>query len=245
MASLDALPPAVFRLICDTIAAQSPRSALPAYATVSWTWQRAFERHTFHSVYLSSARLDQLGDVITRERQGYVLVMTLHVALAPYHRTQRDDLETAEDGDRATRVLTSTIQDFFGTLSRWRPADGPPEGIHLELLVESPSDDAGGGSHYQSYSKRSRSPSTTRRARSAVVRIDIPGHALPQTPLVSALTCSGRHMELSSVLFLLSRLPRLRLLDTEVEHDTTEDRDMEQRRGTPPSPPPPCMTLHV
>jgi hypothetical protein len=61
---------------------------------------------------------------------------------------------------------------------------------------------------------------------------------------VSALTCSGRHMELSSVLFLLSRLPRLRLLDTEVEHDTTEDRDIEQRRGTPISPPP-WTTLHL
>ena len=227
MTSIDSLPTSVTRRLCDTIAARSPRDALPALATVSRAWQKAFERHTFQALYLSSPRLDQLGEIVTRRRQRYLQVITLHIALASYDRLQRNDKESAEDGNRTTRILTSTMQDFFGTLSQWRVDDGPPEGIHVELLVESPSDEAA-GSHY---SRTSRSPTTTRRARSSVVRLDIPSHALPQTPLVSALTCSGRHIELSSVLFLISRLPKLRLLDTELEHDTSDDRDIEQRRG--------------
>lgn len=162
------------------------------------------------------------------QRQRYLQVITLHVALASYDHRQRNDKESPEDGNRTTRVFNSTIQDFFGTLSRWKVHHGPPEAIHVELLVESPSDEAGGD---LDYSRSSRSPTTTRRARSSVVRLGIPNCVLPQTPLINALTCSGRHVELSSILLLISKLPRLQLLDIKIEHDTADERDMEQRRG--------------
>ncbi|KAF4125444.1 hypothetical protein GMORB2_4284 [Geosmithia morbida] len=224
---MDTLPPAVIDRLCDAIADVSGGD-LTQYASVSRSWQRVIERRTFHSLYLSSARLDDLPSVVTGPRIGYVRVITLHVALASYHRRQRNDMESAEDGSRSTHVFDSSIQDLFGTLAQWED-DVTSEGIHLEILVESPSDDMSGTSHTHAR-RRSRSPTTTRRARSSVTRLDLPRSALPRASVISALTCSGRHIELSSVLFLISKMPRLQLLDTEIEHDTAGERDLAQRR---------------
>lgn len=224
-ASPGPLPPSVTRRLCDTIAAVCPRDQLPRYATVCRAWQLGIERHTFRDLYLSSARLDELVDVVTGHRQGYVRVITLHVALASYPKNQRNNEESAEDGSHTTRVFASSIQVLLGTLARW-DTDDPDAGIHLELLVESPSDEVSAP-----LSRSSRGPSTTRRAMSSVARLDLPRSALNRVPIISALTCSGRHIELSSVVFLVSRMPRLQLLDTEIENDTSGERDLEQRRG--------------
>lgn len=219
------LPQTIVDRIVDHLRAGNEYASLAPYATVSKTWQIAVERHTFRQLYISSARLDDLDTIVYGRRQRTLQVITLHIALASYHRNQRSDAESREDGSATTRIFTSFMQDFFGTLSKWNVENGPPEGIHVEILIESPSDES-------SSSSRRVSPATTRRARASPVRIDLHRDALPAALVASALTCTGRHIELTSVLLLLEKMPNLRLLDTELEHDTNGSRDLEQRRGT-------------
>jgi len=217
------LPQTIVDRIVDHLRAGNEYASLAPYATVSKTWQIAVERHTFRQLYISSARLDDLDTIVYGRRQRTLQVITLHIALASYHRNQRSDAESREDGSATTRIFTSFMQDFFGTLSKWNVENGPPEGIHVEILIESPSDES-------SSSSRRVSPATTRRARASPVRIDLHRDALPAALVASALTCTGRHIELTSVLLLLEKMPNLRLLDTELEHDTNGSRDLEQRR---------------
>ena len=239
---MDSMPCGVVQRICDALAddhaasaSYSSSNALAPYATISRRWQRAVERHTFRTLYLSSERLEDLATIVGahEHRQAHVRVITLHVALAAYDRRQGKDKESEEDGSRATRVFTSTIQEFFQILSPWNDGGEREDatrgihGIHLELLVESPSDESRG-----SRSRRSRSPPTTRRARASVAHLEVPRRDLPRVSMVTALTCSGRHIETSSMLLLVSKLPNLQVLDTEIEHDTSGVRDVEQRKGS-------------
>ncbi|KAI6778382.1 uncharacterized protein J7T54_000500 [Emericellopsis cladophorae] len=218
------IPQTIVDRIVDYLRADDEYASLAPYATVSKSWQIAVERHTFRQLYISSARLDDLNTIVCRRRQRTLQVIALHIALASYHKNQRSDAESREDGSATTRIFTSFMQDFFGTLSKWEVEHGPPEGIHVEILIESPSDES-------SSSSRRVSPATTRRARASPVRIDLHRDALPAALVASALTCTGRHIELTSVLLLLEKMPNLRLLDTELEHDTNGSRDLEQRRG--------------
>lgn len=68
------------------------------------------------------------------------------------------------------------------------------------------------------------------------MQIDLAAAALPEVRVVTALTCQGRHIELLSVLTLMSKLKGLEELDIEFENDTKYDRDVEQRRRMQNSP---------
>lgn len=200
---------------------------LSQYATVSRHFQRAVESHTFRELYLTSARLDDLSTIATQNRQKHVQVITLHVGLASYRDWQGDSPESQEDLCRTTTAFTSAVQDLFATISLWDARLLSPAGIHLELLVESPSDESAQSA------KPHRAPAKTRRARESTAGVDVYADALPKVHVVSAFTCSGtgRHIQLATVSLLLGRLPELRLLDAELEHDTFDERDLEQRRG--------------
>jgi hypothetical protein len=211
------LPQAVVDRIVDHLRDEDGFANLVPYATISKAWQVAVERHAFQQLYISSARLDELRTIVSRRRQATLQLITLHIALASYGRNERSDAESREDGSATSRIFTSFIQEFFGTLSTWNVEDGPAEGIHVEILIESPSDES-------TSSSRRVSPATTRRARSSPVRLDLHRDALPTALVASALTCT-------SVLMLLEKMPNLRLLDTELEHDTSSSKDLVQRRG--------------
>lgn len=219
------IPPNVANGIVDALAALDRHQWFNSYAVVSRNFQRAIEARTFRELYLTSARLEELGNNVTKLRQAYVQVITLHVALPSYRSWQRDDQENQDDGDRTTRVFTGAMQELFRSISSWNIADGNAGGIHLELLVESPSDES-------SQSSKNTGPSTTRRARRSAASLDAYGESLPKVRVVSALTCSGagRHIMLDTVSHLLDRFPGLRLLDVELEHDTGNAKDLEQRR---------------
>jgi len=225
MASRNDIPQTVADGIVQALVSLDRNQWFSPYATVSRHFQKAIEAQTFRELYLTSARLDELQDKVTRERQKYVQVLTLHVALASYKKWQREDRESQNDVDQTTRVFTTSVQELFATVSKWNPSDGSPGGIHLELLVESPSDESVASS-------RRNSPSTTRRARKSATGFDFYSGQLPGVHVVSAFTCSGtgRHIELETVSHLLDKFPNLRLLDAELEHDTNDEKDLEQRK---------------
>lgn len=227
------IPQNVANSIVDALVASNRHQWLSPYSVVSRHFQKAIEAHTFRELYLTSARLNELGTIVTRKRQASVNVVTLHVALPPYKDWQREEKESQEDADRTTRVFNSTMHELFATMSTWSLKHASPGGIHFELLVESPSDE------YTTSSSRS-TPSITRRARVSAAALDGYEQALPKVAVVSAFTCSGsgRHIKLETVSLLLEKLPSLRLLDTELEHDTADEKDLEQRRSRFP-----CTTL--
>lgn len=220
------IPQNVANGIVDALVALDRHQWFHPYAAVSRNFQTAIEARIFRELYLTSARLDDLGTIVTKKRQDYVQVITLHVALASYKIWQQDDRESQGDGDRATQVFTGAMQELFVALSSWNLSHGSSGGIHLELLVESPSDDS-------AQTSRHSGPSKTRRARRSVASLDIYAETLPDVSVVSALTCSGtgRHIKLETVSILLAKLSGLRLLDVELEHDTNDERDMERRQG--------------
>lgn len=227
MASLASLPPSARHRIFEYIADQSALGILPLVATVSREWQDAVEKYTFSHLHVTPDRLDDLERVVTKPRQVNVKTVKFSVSLDKYSRKRRNAGESIEEESNTTRVFTNCIRDLFGVLSRWDVPDASTDGIHLEISVESPSDETGS----RSLSRRSDGPPTTRRARTSLVHLELSKNSLPRLGTVTALICSGRHIELTSTLLLVSKLPNLHLLDVELEHDTNEERDSDQRRG--------------
>lgn len=216
-----ALPKDVRHAIIAEVAGASSRRHLPWYATVSREWQRVVETITFAELYLTDGRLTDLGHIMSRRRQSSLRHVMCHVMLGLYAST--NDRETVSQHRESTRVLNDYMLELFTTMGKWRPEDAGPAGVQLKIVINSPSDEPasyGPGDHRQN-----------RRARAALARIGVPPESLPPVPVISGLACAGRHLELASVTLLVTKLPNLRTLDVEMEHDTRDSRDVEQRAG--------------
>lgn len=216
-----ALPKNVRHTIIAKVADSSSRRHLPRYATVSREWQKVVECVTFAELYLTDGRLTDLGKIMNRRRQGNLRHVMCHVMLGLY--ASHNARETVSQHRESTRVLNDYMLELFTTMSKWRPEDAGSGGVQLKIVINSPSDEPSSyvlGDHRQN-----------RRARAALARISVPSDSLPPVPVISGLACAGRHLELASVTLLVTKLPNLRTLDAEMEHDTRDSRDVEQRAG--------------
>lgn len=216
-----ALPKNVRHAIIAEVANASSRRHLPWYATVSREWQKVVETITFAELYLTDGRLTDLGHIMNRRRQSNLRHVMCHVMLGLYAST--NDRETVSQHRESTRVLNDYMLELFTTMGKWRAEDAGPAGVQLKIVINSPSDEPASyvpGDHRQN-----------RRARAALARIGVPPESLPPVPVISGLACAGRHLELASVTLLVTKLPNLRTLDVEMEHDTRDSRDVEQRAG--------------
>lgn len=219
--NFDSLPSAVRQKIIGELAKSSSRRRLPRYATVSKEWQKAIEKVTFAELYLTDGRVIDVGKIMTRRRQSHLRFIMCHVMLGAY--ADHKSPETNSQHRESTRVLNDYMLNLFKVMAKWRPQDAPSVGTHLKIVINSPSDETSNktwGDHPQN-----------RRARAALAQIGVSSDSLPPVATISGLACSGRHLELASVTLLITKLPNLRNLDVEMEHDTKDSRDVEQRAG--------------
>lgn len=215
------LPEDLRHNIIAEVASASSRRFLPRYATVSREWQAIIERITFAELYLTDGRVLDFGNIMNPRRQSSMRHVMCHVMLGLY--ASHNARETTSQHRESTRVLNDYITRLFTTMSKWRVEDAGPAGIQLKVVVNSPSDEPASSSSLPGDHRQSR------RARAALARIDIPSESLPSVPVISGLSAAGRHLELASVTLLVSKLPNLMTLDIEMEHDTRDLKDVEQR----------------
>lgn len=219
--NFDSLPPPIRQQIIAEVANAPSRRRLPRYASVSSEWQLVVERVTFAELYLTDGRLIELPKIMNKRRQSYLRYVMCHVMLGAY--ADHNNHETNSQHRQSTRVLNDYLTNLFQTMAKWRIEDVCSTGIQLKIVVNSPSD--------ESSSRRWGDPPQSRRARHALAQLDVPSDALHVVRTISGLACSGRHIELASVTLLVTKLPNLRSLDVELEHDTRDSRDVEQRAG--------------
>lgn len=221
MVNFPALPKNVRHAIIAEVVSTSPRRHLPRYATISKEWQKFVERVTFAELYLTDGRVTDFGKIMNRRRQSNLGHIMCHVMLGLY--ASHNIRETVSQHRESNQVLNDYISELFNTMSKWRVEDAGPAGVQLKIVISSPSDESSRyvvGDHRQN-----------KRARAALAKITIPSDLLPTVPVISGLACTGRHLELSSVTLLATKLPNLRTLDAEMEHDTRDPKDVEQRAG--------------
>lgn len=232
MASLSILPHNVRKQIYQELINLIPSYAWPRYAVISKEMQAVVESFIFASLHLVTGDLQNFSNCLDSRRQGYLQNVTLLISLPTYSHQMGQREEDDEEHLRSSKTFNQAISSFLQVLAHWDPEKGPQSGLHLTLNVNSISDETSTSFHH----RQRRRPSMTERARASVMQIDLAAAALPEVRVVTALTCQGRHIELLSVLTLMSKLKGLEELDIEFENDTKYDRDVEQRRRMQNSP---------
>jgi hypothetical protein len=114
----------VFHLIAPSEKAPAGQLQTPdkvaIYATVSKDWQKHIERHTFSSILLTPARLDEFDQIIRGPRRKYVRSIALDTVLDFYDEEACGRYETEEDQQKNNRFFTRTLQRLFLTMSLYR-----------------------------------------------------------------------------------------------------------------------------
>ena len=110
------------------------------YATVSKDWQKCIERHTFSSIQLTPARLDEFDQLLRGPRRKYVRLIALDVVLDSYNDEACCRYETEEDQQKNNRLFIRTLRHLFLTISSWEGVQEAELGIHMSVEVYSPSD---------------------------------------------------------------------------------------------------------
>ncbi|KAI1410054.1 hypothetical protein F5Y13DRAFT_168930 [Hypoxylon sp. FL1857] len=107
-------------------------------------------------------------------------------------------------------------------MTHWRKSDTSPLGLDFHLIVESPSDSS-------TLVGKNGGTLVTERALTSHLKLDLETLSLPYIDVFSGFRCTGRHMQPTSVLAIVSRLRALEYLDVELNHDSTRHRDVRQR----------------
>ncbi|KAE9362878.1 hypothetical protein N431DRAFT_565013 [Stipitochalara longipes BDJ] len=214
------------------------------YATVSKDWQKCIEKHTFSSILLTPARLDEFDQIIRGPRRKYVRLIALDVVLDSYDDEACCRYETEEGQQKNNRLFTQTLRRLFLTMSSWEGVQEADLGIYMSVKVYSPSD------HSRLGQKEGRARRALRHRTGAakdifdrrfdksylrLVNTENDGEASALPHSVSAITgieiTAGylRHMYPASCSLILSQLPRLRTFRAYLWDDERKDLDLRKR----------------
>ncbi|KAI0131117.1 hypothetical protein F4814DRAFT_156269 [Daldinia grandis] len=232
--SLNSLPYEVRQTIYSLVARQTnsndwqkgPASAIAHYATVSREWQEEFvEPITFKVIRVTPRRLKSFCQIVTSpRRRAIVQTICFHVSLDKYDPHLGGEQETSAERRRSTEILTKALGTFFRAMTQWQKSETSPLGLDLHLLVDSPSDAS-------SLVGRNGGPLVTGRALTSYLKLDLEAVSLPHIDVFSGFRCTGRHLQPTSILAIVSRLQTLEYLDVELNHDTARHRDVKQRNS--------------
>jgi hypothetical protein len=214
------------------------------YATVSKDWQKCIERHTFSSILLTPARLDEFDQIIRGSRRKYVRLIALDVVLDSYDEEACGRCETEEDQQENNRLFTRTLQRLFLTMSSWEGVQEADLGIYMSVKVYSPSDLSRLGQE-EGRARRAlknriggANDILDRRFDKSYLRLVNPkndGKASALPHFVSAITeidiTAGnlRHMCPASCSLILSKLPGLRTFNAYLWDNERKDLDLRKR----------------
>ncbi|KAI2632700.1 hypothetical protein GGS26DRAFT_557112 [Hypomontagnella submonticulosa] len=231
VASINSLPYEVRQTIYSLVARPTdfhcrygrPASSVAQYATVSREWQEEFERFTFRELLVTPKRLKSFCHILSSpRRRAIVQTICFHVSLDRYEPHLDAIQETSAERRRSTEVLATALGSFFRAMTHWQKSDTSPLGLDLHLLVDSPSDSS-------ALVGKNGGPLVTGRALTSYLKLDLETLSLPYLDVFSGFRCTGRHLQPTSILAIVSRLRMLEYLDVELNHDTTRNRDIHQR----------------
>ncbi|KAI1656538.1 hypothetical protein F4813DRAFT_363582 [Daldinia decipiens] len=232
--SLNSLPYEVRQTIYSLVARQTnsndwrkgPVSTIAHYATVSREWQEEFvEPITFKAIRVTPRRLKSFCQIVTSpRRRAIVQTICFHVSLDKYDSRLDGEPETPAERRRSTEILTMALGTFFRAMTQWQKSDTSPLGLDLHLRVDSPSDAS-------SLASRNGGALVTGRALTSCLELDLDVVSLPHIDVFGGFRCTGRHLQPTSILFIVSRLQTLEYLDVELNHDSTRNRDVKQRNS--------------
>ncbi|KAI1214283.1 uncharacterized protein F4807DRAFT_407331 [Annulohypoxylon truncatum] len=199
---------------------------LARYATVSRRWQEEFvEPLTFKELRVTPRRLKDFSDIVTStRRRALVETIHFHVSLDRYEQYLDSEQETSAERRRSAEILVSALKSMFRAMILWRKSETSPRGLDLHLIVDSPSDSS-------TLIGRKGGLLVTARALTSYLKIDTETLSLPYLDVFSGFRCTGRHLQPTSALAIASRLRTLEYLDLELNHDSTRNRDIEQRNN--------------
>ena len=98
------------------------RALLPAYATISQSWQYAIEGQTFREVAVKSTEIDDLSRIVVNHRRKLVRRLELNVILPTYTDKACAKFETEKDKESNNQVFTKAIKDLLALLRSWHDA---------------------------------------------------------------------------------------------------------------------------
>ncbi|KAI0830903.1 hypothetical protein F5Y06DRAFT_281782 [Hypoxylon sp. FL0890] len=230
--SINSLPYEVRQAIYSFVGQQSDHpcrrrdsaSTIAQYAAVSREWQEEFvEPLTFKTIRVTPKRLKAFSQIlVSPRRRALVQTIRFHVFLDKYEQHLDSEQETPAERRRSSEILTADLGSFFQVMAHWRKSDTSPLGLDLHLIVESPSDSS-------TLVGKSGGPLITGRAVMSYLKLDLDTLALPYIDVFSGFRCTGRHLQPTAILAIVSRLRSLEYLDVELNHDSTRHRDVDQR----------------
>ena len=95
------------------------RALLPAYATISPSWQYAIERQTFREVAVKSIEIDEFSRIVVQHRRTLLRRLELDVVLPTYTDGACAKFETEEDKQINNQVFTKAVKDLLALLRSW------------------------------------------------------------------------------------------------------------------------------
>src|SRR3569833_185136 len=221
MASFNSLPCEAREAIFACVARASDCRGLSKYVTVSREWQVAIERSTFSELSLTPRRLAALNEIAAApRRRSAVQAINFCVVLDADHETfGARSWETGTERLQS-QAVAAAIRRLFAALALWTRRDSPC-GIKLRLVATSTSAAAG----------TTVAVSTGDHDRyEGALQLDFGAVPLPSLDVISGLRwTTGRHINPTSLLALVSRMPNLGSLDVRLNHDSADKQDVLQR----------------
>ena len=95
------------------------QALLPAYATISRSWQYAIERQTFREIAIKSNELVDFSRIVVSHRREFLRRVELIVILPTYTDKACAKFETDEDKQLNNQVFTKAIKDLLALLRSW------------------------------------------------------------------------------------------------------------------------------
>ena len=95
------------------------RVLLPAYATISRSWQYAIECHTFREIAMKSTEMADFSHILVNHRRKLLRRLELNVILPTYTDKACAKFETDEDRQSNNQVFTKAIKSLFALLRSW------------------------------------------------------------------------------------------------------------------------------
>lgn len=95
------------------------RALLPAYATISPSWQYAIECQTFREIAVKSTERVDFSHIVVSHRRKLLRRLELNVILPTYTDKACAKLETDKDMQSNNQVFTKAIKDLLALLRSW------------------------------------------------------------------------------------------------------------------------------
>ena len=95
------------------------RALLPAYATISTSWQYAIECQTFRRIAVNSTEIDDFSRIVVNHRRKLLRRLELNVILPTYTDKACAKFETEKDKQSNNQVFTKAIKHLLALLRSW------------------------------------------------------------------------------------------------------------------------------